>query len=343
VTSSGDLGDLFAASSRVADATGLGPLRHVEVTGSTNLDLAAQARAGSVSPAVLVADHQSAGRGRLGRRWDDEPRKALLVSIRLPLDRFAAGPDRVAAGPDRFAAGLDRFAAGPDRVAAGPDRVAAGPDRVAAGPDRVAAGPDRVAGVVAAVGAAARRAADQLTTSKVLTKWPNDLVVVDGPAPGKLGGVLAEYIAEPAESVVVGVGINVGAIKRRPAATPMPATPMLATPMPATPMAATPMAATSMVECGMDNRGSLEDRDLLLSSLLAELAPRLADPTSVLEELRSNSATLGTRVRVELAGERFVVGEATGLTNEGHLLVRGDDATILTITTGDVIHLRSGL
>ena len=264
-------GDLFAASSRVADAMDLGPLRHVEVTGSTNLDLAAEARAGSVSPAVLVADHQSAGRGRLGRQWDDEPYKALLVSIRLPLDRVVASPDRVA-------------------------------------------------GVVAAVGAAARRAADQLTTSTVLTKWPNDLVVEDGPAPGKLGGILAEYIAAPAESVVVGVGINLGAIKLQPGATSM--------------------AATSMAECGMVQRGSLEDRDLLLSSLLAELASRLADPTSVLEELRNNSATLGTRVRVELAADRFVVGEATGLSDEGHLLVRCDDATNMTITTGDVIHLR---
>lgn len=254
-------GDPFTASSRVANATGLGPLRHVEVTGSTNLDLAAQARAGSVSTAVLVADHQSAGRGRLGRQWDDDRGSALLVSLLLP------------------------------------------------------AGPDRVAGVVAAAGAAARRAADRLTTSTVLTKWPNDLVVVDGPAPGKLGGILAEYISEPVESVVVGVGINVGAIERQP-------------------------GATSMAECGMVQQGSAEDRDRLLSSLLAELASRLADPASVLAELRSNSATLGTRVRVELAGDRSIVGEATGLDDEGRLLVRGDDATVTTITTGDVIHLR---
>ena len=232
----------------------------MEVTGSTNLDLAAEARAGS-SAAVLVADHQSAGRGRLGRQWDDDRGDALLVSILLP------------------------------------------------------AGPDSVAGVVAAAGAAARRAADQLATSTVLTKWPNDLVVLDGPAPGKLGGLLAEYIPEPNGSVVVGVGINVRAIKRQP-------------------------TATSMAECGMVQRGSLSDRDRLLSSLLAELASRLADPGSVFEELRDNSATLGTRVRVELAGDRFVVGEATGLDDQGRLLVRGDDATTTTITTGDVIHLR---
>lgn len=286
----------FAASSRVANATGLGPLRHVEVTGSTNADLVAEAREGFCGPAVLVADHQSAGRGRLGREWDDDRGDALLVSIRVPAEL------------------------------------------------------DGVGGVVAAVGAAARFAADQLTTSTVLTKWPNDLVVEDGAAPGKLGGVLAEYVAEahesvpnecvanesvpnecvpnesvpnesvpnesvPNECVIVGVGINVRAIERQP-------------------------GATSMAECGMEQSGSLADRDLLLSGLLSALAPRLADPVAVLEEMRANSATLGARVRVELPGNRFVTGEAVGLSDEGHLLLRCDDATHRTITAGDVIRLR---
>ena len=255
-------GDPFAASSRVANATGLGPLRHVEVTGSTNVDLVAEARAGSFGPAVLVADHQSAGRGRLKREWDDVSGHALLVSIRVPGSLEGAGA------------------------------------------------------VVAAVGAAARLAADQLTTSTVLTKWPNDIVVEDGAAPGKLGGVLAEYVPEPNESVVVGVGINVMAIERQP-------------------------GATSMAQCGMVQRGSLVDRDLLLSCMLSELAPRLANPVAVSQELRTHSATLQTRVRVELPGNRFVVGEAIALSDEGHLVLRCDDATSLTITAGDVIHLRS--
>lgn len=254
--------DSFAASKRVAKATGLGPLRHVQVTWSTNADLVADARAGSCGPAVLVADHQREGRGRLGREWNDDGH-ALLVSIRLP--STLAG----------------------------------------------------VSSVVAAVGAAARLAADQLVASTVLTKWPNDLVVENGAAPGKLGGVLAEYLAEPNESVVVGVGINVTAVKCQ-------------------------SGATSMAQCGMVQRDGLADRDLLLSCMLSELAPRLAaDPSSVLEELRNNSATLGTRVRVELPGDRFVVGEATGLSDEGHLLLRCDDATHMTISTGDVVHLRS--
>lgn len=81
---------------------GLGELWHTASTGSTNDDLAYQARLGARLPAVLVADHQTAGRGRLGRRWSDAATRSqgseasLLVSFRL------AGPvsgafDRVAA------------------------------------------------------------------------------------------------------------------------------------------------------------------------------------------------------------------------------------------------------
>ena len=68
---------------------GLGELRHVVATGSTNDDLAQEARLGNRSPAVLVADHQTAGKGRLGRRWSDTAtgphagRASLLVSFRL--------------------------------------------------------------------------------------------------------------------------------------------------------------------------------------------------------------------------------------------------------------------
>ncbi len=54
---------------------------HVPVTGSTNDDLLAAAAAGAPDRSVLVADHQTAGRGRLDRRWDAPPGVNLLVSI----------------------------------------------------------------------------------------------------------------------------------------------------------------------------------------------------------------------------------------------------------------------
>ena len=55
----------------------------VAETGSTNADLVAQARSGAAHGTVLVADHQTAGRGRLGRSWQAPPGSALLCSILL--------------------------------------------------------------------------------------------------------------------------------------------------------------------------------------------------------------------------------------------------------------------
>jgi BirA family biotin operon repressor/biotin-[acetyl-CoA-carboxylase] ligase len=50
---------------------------------STNTEAVEQARAGAREGLVIVADHQTAGRGRLGRTWSAEPGTALLVSILL--------------------------------------------------------------------------------------------------------------------------------------------------------------------------------------------------------------------------------------------------------------------
>ncbi|NAZ74592.1 biotin--[acetyl-CoA-carboxylase] ligase [Kineococcus sp. T13] len=53
----------------------------VASTGSTNADLLAREDAPDGS--VLVADHQDAGRGRLGRTWSAPPRSGLAVSVLL--------------------------------------------------------------------------------------------------------------------------------------------------------------------------------------------------------------------------------------------------------------------
>lgn len=52
---------------------------------STNLRLAELARAGAATAerTVVVADHQTAGRGRRGRSWESMPGSSLLVSVLL--------------------------------------------------------------------------------------------------------------------------------------------------------------------------------------------------------------------------------------------------------------------
>ena len=55
---------------------------HVSETGSTNADLIEQVLAGEAgNRTVLAADHQTAGRGRLDRRWVAPPGANLLVSM----------------------------------------------------------------------------------------------------------------------------------------------------------------------------------------------------------------------------------------------------------------------
>ncbi|MFZ1178153.1 MAG: biotin--[acetyl-CoA-carboxylase] ligase [Mycobacterium sp.] len=64
--------------------TGLGwrQLDVVEQTGSTNADLLARAAAGTdVAGAVLIAEHQTAGRGRHGRSWSASPRAQIMMSV----------------------------------------------------------------------------------------------------------------------------------------------------------------------------------------------------------------------------------------------------------------------
>ncbi|WP_202288329.1 MULTISPECIES: biotin--[acetyl-CoA-carboxylase] ligase [Mycobacterium avium complex (MAC)] len=64
--------------------TGLGwrQLDVVEQTGSTNADLLARAASGAdVAGAVLIAEHQTAGRGRHGRGWSATPRAQITMSV----------------------------------------------------------------------------------------------------------------------------------------------------------------------------------------------------------------------------------------------------------------------
>ena len=55
------------------------PSTHVDECASTQRLLSEDAPEG----AIVVADHQTAGRGRLGRTWEDVPGRSLLVSIML--------------------------------------------------------------------------------------------------------------------------------------------------------------------------------------------------------------------------------------------------------------------
>lgn len=123
--------------------------------GSTNTVLLERARAGQVQPALLVAEQQTAGRGRQGRIWHSEAGASLLMSLALPLaPRAASGwqglslavgvavADALEPGGTRI--GLkwpnDLWLREPGQPLAGHGRKLAGIliETVAAGPQRVA-------------------------------------------------------------------------------------------------------------------------------------------------------------------------------------------------------------
>jgi len=244
--------------------TRFGPVEHVPETGSTNADLAARV-ADAPDGLVRVTDHQTAGRGRLDRRWDAPPGTNLLVSVlvrpRWTADRHPLVTAALAVATVDTLAGL---------------------------------------GVDAAV------------------KWPNDVVLVGGPAPGKVAGVLAELVTGPPPAVVVGLGLNVGWPLSDDDAPP---------------------GATSLVAAGTSvGRGDL------LAVVLAEFEVRLGDLEAAdgLERLRAahrdRSATVGSEVRIE-ASDGPLVGTAVGLDLDGSLLVDAGDGPV-AVRAGDAVHLR---
>lgn len=68
-------------------------LRILDETGSTNDVARALADAGAPAGLLVMAEHQSLGRGRMGRQWSDSPGQSLLFSVLLrpaPSDGEAA-------------------------------------------------------------------------------------------------------------------------------------------------------------------------------------------------------------------------------------------------------------
>jgi len=152
-------------------------VRVVDETGSTNADVAELARSGSAAGLVVVAEHQTSGRGRLDRVWSAPPRSGLTFSMLLrPGD---VTPDVM----PHLRAGLPPLVA----TAVPPARWPLLPLIVGVG----------VATALAAVADVA-----------VGLKWPNDVMIGDR----KVAGILAEQVEAVGSSgaaVVAGVGLNV--------------------------------------------------------------------------------------------------------------------------------------
>lgn len=58
-------------------------IEHHSQVASTNDIAIDRGKAGAAEGTLVIAEHQTAGRGRYGRRWDASPRKCILASVIL--------------------------------------------------------------------------------------------------------------------------------------------------------------------------------------------------------------------------------------------------------------------
>jgi len=113
-------------------------VERVAETGSTNDDLFDRGRAGAADHLALVAAHQTAGKGRLDRRWEAPPGANLLVSL-----LFRTVPP----SPHELVHAVALAAADSVRASTGVAPVVKWPNDLL-GPD----GQAKLAGILAAVG-----------------------------------------------------------------------------------------------------------------------------------------------------------------------------------------------
>ncbi len=108
-----------------------GQVRRLGVVGSTNAYLLDEARRGAPAGLVAVADHQTAGRGRLGRRWEAPSGSSLLASVLLrpvltpdDLHLCTAAVALATAGACRSVAGVWPTVKWPNDLLIGDDKLA---------------------------------------------------------------------------------------------------------------------------------------------------------------------------------------------------------------------------
>ena len=175
--------------------------------------------------------------------------------------------------------------------------------------------------VPTAVALAARDAARDVAGVEVGLKWPNDLLVGDA----KLGGVLAEVAGEP-PAIVVGLGMNLA----WPVGWP-----------PAGELAALVEGATTLERAA----GGRVERDRFEARLLERVGRRYDDLATgrgrraTLEGYRAACTTIGRDVRVVL-GTCELEGRATGVADDGRLVVALAGGTTREFDAADVVHLR---
>ena len=287
------------SGSRFAD------VRWVASTGSTNADVLVLAREGAPEGVVLVADHQTAGRGRRDRTWVAPPGGSLLLSVLLRPPARVAGTATMATGVAlaeavEAVAGVSPGLKWPNDLVLAGGGAGAGDGGAGARGQHGEHGERKVAGILAEA---------------------------DWPASATISAGWRELPSHERAAVVVGVGLNVD--------WPDPAG------EPSGELAGIADTAVALNWVG----ATADRVDLLVAFLRRldqRYGALVVDgPGPLTAAWRRRSVTLGRRVRVDL-GADDVEGTAADVTPEGHLVVETLEGGRRTLAVGDVVHLRGG-
>ena len=166
------------------------------------------------------------------------------------------------------------------------------------------------------------KAIDQETGLSPRVKWPNDILLNNR----KVAGILLEskVSLQQIEHAVIGFGVNVNHTSAD-----LPPEPMF-------------QASSLMIELDKP-----VERGALVAAIFAEVEGlyemlQQEDLAMILQEWRHSSATLGQPIRVWQQG-KVIEGIALDINEEGGLLVKPKDESLMVIHAGDVEHLRLGV
>jgi BirA family biotin operon repressor/biotin-[acetyl-CoA-carboxylase] ligase len=276
-------------------------------TGSTNADALEAAHRGEPEGLVVVAEQQSAGRGRRDRQWTSPPRAGLTLSVLLRpgrADRERGWP----AAPVAAFSWLPLLAGVALREAV--QRVAEVEATLKWPNDLLvhdAPSPDALS-------------PDALSPDAQGDEGPGQ----EGRRQqGKCAGILAEMAGD---AVVVGMGLNVSTrADELPETTGLPATSLRVAGAASTDRE--PLLRALLRGIADWYEGWREaDGDAEMSGLLAAY--------------RQGCSTIGRDVRVLLPGGGELAGLATSVDPDGRLVVRTADDRDHHVSAGDVLHVR---
>jgi BirA family biotin operon repressor/biotin-[acetyl-CoA-carboxylase] ligase len=239
---------------------------HFFKTDSTNRVALELGHAGEPEGAVVLAEEQTAGRGRAGHSWHSERATGIYATMLL----------------------------------------------------RPRLSPVQAPLLTMMAGLSAHAAVQSVAGLSVDLKWPNDLLIQGK----KVGGILTEMHAEPAQVrfVIVGIGINVNQEK-------FPAE-----------------LAASSTSLRLET-GKTQSRLEVLVQFLRQFENDYkellsAGAAGVVKRFEAvSSYARGKRVRVTNGNDTFT-GVTDGLEDEGLLRVRRDDGKVSTVIAGEVAEVR---